>query len=137
MTDIKFMDLSQNDNPAITDSILIGNSTDGLKRTSAGNIAKLAPTDNLFHFEIVTGNNDPTKPDLGGCARVDIAAPDVPGYKFAFWLNPASDGNILPTYIDFPSSQQAILWIGFMSMQEVIATKVRATAVYVKSPTIG
>ena len=30
MADVKFMDLSQNDNPATTDSVLIGNSVDGL-----------------------------------------------------------------------------------------------------------
>ena len=29
MADVKFMDLSQNDNPATTDSLLIGNANDG------------------------------------------------------------------------------------------------------------
>lgn len=141
MADVKFMDLSQNDNPALTDSVLIGNSTDGLKRTSVEKIIKLASasTDNLFHFEEVVVNNDLNKPNPGSGddnnSSISITAPNVAGYNFAFWLEPSTQGSIWPSYIDHPSQPQARLWLVFPN-QVASAVTVVATAVYVKS-TIG
>ncbi|WP_405077242.1 hypothetical protein ACIUDV_05850 [Limosilactobacillus reuteri] len=64
MADVKFMDLSQNDNPATTDSVLIGNSTDGLKRTTVGAIGNLFAVKGLLHFETITGSTDPTNTNI-------------------------------------------------------------------------
>ena len=53
MADIKFMQLSENGNPATTDSVLIGNSQDGLKRTTLGTIGNMFAVHGLLHFENV------------------------------------------------------------------------------------
>lgn len=108
MADVKFMDLSENDNPATTDSILIGNSTGGLKRTSVGAIVNLFSLKGLFHFETVTAQTNPasTVP-----SNVSITAPDVPGYTFAFWLSPSPISHAYYSHVDPNNSQQADLWI--------------------------
>lgn len=108
MADVKFMDLSENDNPATTDSVLIGNSTDGLKRTSVGAIVNLFSFKGLFHFETVTAQNNPTSTTPNAVA---ITAPDVPGYTFAFWLAPSPVSHAYYSHVDPSNSQQADLWI--------------------------
>lgn len=131
MADVKFMDLSENDNPATTDSVLIGNSTDGLKRTTVGAIGNLFSVKGLFHFETVTGQTDPTKAAPANMSAT-ITAPAVPGYSFAFWLNSATDGTILTSYVLYPNSQQSDVWISIPD-GTTTPTKITATAVYVKS----
>ena len=56
MADIKFMDISENDNPATTDSILVGNQDNGVKRTTLGKIGDMFAIHNLIHTETVTVN---------------------------------------------------------------------------------
>ena len=108
MADVKFMDLSENDNPATTDSILIGNSTDGLKRTSVGAIGNLFAVKSLFHFELVTLHTDPA---ANPPHMTPINAPDVPGYTFAFWLAPSPIGNYYYSHINTPMDQHSHLWV--------------------------
>lgn len=91
MADVKFMDLSNNDNPATTDSVLIGNVSDGLKRTSLANIVNLAKISGpLLHQEYVEGSSNPTKSDADGNRYISITAPTVPGYTFLHWNSPAT-----------------------------------------------
>lgn len=132
MADIKFMDLSQNDNPATTDSVLIGNSTDGLKRTTVGAIGNLFSVKGLFHLETVTGQTNPTLTDPGANKNVGITAPDVPGYSFAFWLSSATIDTVMPNYVDYPNVQQAHVWVDTPNEMST-PVKVMVTAVYVKS----
>ncbi|MCG0810338.1 hypothetical protein IMAU10576_02469 [Lactiplantibacillus plantarum] len=132
MADVKFMDLSENDNPATTDSVLIGNSTDGLKRTSVGAIGNLFSVKGLFHFETVTGQTDPTQKALGANRIVTISAPAVPGYSFAFWLNSATIDNTMPSYVDIPNVPQSHVWVEFPDSWTT-PVKIMVTAVYVKS----
>lgn len=131
MADVKFMDLSENDNPATTDSVLIGNSTDGLKRTSVGAIGNLFAVKGLLHFEKITGQTDPAQTYPNNKCVV-IAAPDVPGYRFAFWLNSATVGSVVLNYVDNPNAQQANVWVD-ISSSATTPFKISATAVYVKS----
>lgn len=132
MADVKFMDLSQNDNPATTDSVLIGNSADGLKRTTVGAIGDLFAVKGLFHFETITGTNNPTSSDLEAKNSVPIQAPDVPGYTFAFWLAPSTRGSITPSYIEYANSNPAKVWLK-LSDGDVDPINIVAVAVYVNS----
>lgn len=132
MADVKFMDLSQNNNPATTDSVLIGNSADGLKRTTVGAIGDLFAVKGLFHFETVTGTTDPTNTNPGGNNSVAINAPDVPGYKFAFWLASSTRGHIIPSYIEYANTNPATVWLK-LSDNDVYPVGIVAVAVYVNS----
>lgn len=132
MADVKFMDLSQNDNPATTDSVLIGNSADGLKRTTVGAIGDLFAVKGLFHLETITGTNNPTSSDLEAKNSVAIQAPDVPGYTFAFWLAPSTRGSITPSYIEYANSNPAKVWLK-LSDGDVDPINIVAVAVYVNS----
>lgn len=131
MTDVKFMDLSQNDNPATTDSVLIGNSTNGLKRTTIGAIGNILAVKGLFHFEKLTVDTLPTS-DPSVYSASNIVAPVVPGYKFAFWLSSATVGIIYANYISNPLTNPTSVWlrVGDGSTEPI---KVSLTAVYVNS----
>lgn len=130
MTDVKFMDLSKNDNPATTDSVLIGNSTDGLKRTTVSAIGNLFAVKGLFHFERITGQTDPTA-IYPSNKSVGITAPNVPGYNFAFWLGSATVGNILSNYVENTIGQKTNVWVDLGTVTSPV--KITSTAVYVKS----
>lgn len=135
MTDVKFMDLSQNDNPATTDSVLIGNSTDGLKRTSLGAIGNLFSAKGLFHFETLTVH---TVPDPNASVAFPnhsiqgVTAPDVPGYTFAFWLSSATAGDIYASYFESPISKTTNIWL-IITDANTKAVNIVVNAVYVKS----
>ena len=132
MADIKFMDISENNNPATTDSILIGNKDNGLKRTSLGAIGDLFAVKGLLHFETITVTNNPTSPDPNAKNSVDIKAPDVPGYTFAFWLAPSTRGSVVPGYIEYADANPATVWLK-LSDSDVAPVNVVAVAVYVNS----
>lgn len=128
MADVKFMNLSENDNPASTDSVLIGNSTDGLKRTTVGAIGDLFAVKGLLHFETLQGQT----PTTGTTNCATLSAPNVSGYTFAFWLNPSTFGVIVPNGIDNPSSQNANLWFDAKDVATA-PIKFSIIAVYFKS----
>ena len=135
MADIKFMNLSENSNPSTTDSVLIGNAQDGMKRTSLGKIGDMFAVHGLLHFESVyTLITDAKKQSY------PITAPDVAGYTFAFWACPSSVGNALATYIESANSNPTYVWIPTETMQfEHFSdfvngkTQIGAVAVYIKS----
>ena len=135
MADIKFMNLSENSNPSTTDSVLIGNAQDGMKRTSLGKIGDMFAVHGLLHFKSVyTLLTDAKKQSY------QITAPDVPGYTFAFWTSPSSIGNSLATYIENAHASSTNIWIPTDTAQwqhfaDFIngRTQIGATAVYVKS----
>ena len=133
MTDVKFMNLSENDNPATTDSLLIGNASDGLKRTPVSAIGDMFAVKGLFHTETVIGNNDPTSTDVNTKLSIPIKAPDVPGYNFAFWLNPSTRGSIVPSYVEFANSNPAAVWLNPSLIDPTSPTTIVAVAVYVNS----
>lgn len=135
MADIKFMNLSENSNPSTTDSVLIGNSQDGLKRATLGTIEKMFAVHGLFHFEFVST----TLTDAKKQSYV-LTAPHIAGYTFAFWVCPSSIGNALATYIEHADANPTNIWIPTDTAQWVNfpnfidgRTQIGATAVYVKS----
>lgn len=137
MADVKFMDLSENDNPATTDSVLIGNASDGLKRTSLGNIVNLAKIAGpVVHLEYVEGTSNPAATDDTTKRTVNIQAPNVPGYTFVFWLSSATIGNVRPSYVEGPNQASTKVWIYYTQSEDIAGLgpiKICLEAVYVKS----
>ena len=132
MADIKFMDISENNNPATTDSILVGNKDNGLKRTSLGNLADMFAVHSLLHFEQIS--------TLFKAQTINysIEAPDIEGYQFAFWLSSSTAGWTGSTYIDSPTSKNANIWIANPSNADLSPFAngqncLTATAVYIKN----
>lgn len=135
MADIKFMNLSENSNPSTTDSVLIGNAQDGMKRTSLGKIGDMFAVHGLFHFEYVSTLLTDAKKQ-----SYTLTAPDVAGYTFAFWTCPSSIGNSLATYIEHADANPVNIWIPTETAQfQYFANfingknKIGATAVYIKN----
>ncbi|MQB64640.1 hypothetical protein [Limosilactobacillus reuteri] len=137
MADVKFMNLSENDNPATTDSVLIGNASDGLKRTSLGNIVNLAKIAGpVVHLEYVEGTSNPSATDDTAKRTIPIQAPEVAGYTFAFWLSTATIGGVRPTYVEGPNQSSTKVWIYYAPKEDltyVDPIKIGLEAVYVKS----
>lgn len=137
MADVKFMDLSENDNPATTDSVLIGNASDGLKRTSLGNIVNLAKIAGpVVHLEYVEGTSNPSATDNMAKQTVAIQAPEVAGYTFAFWDSSATLGSVRPSYVEGPNQPSTKVWICYAPGEDVTSigpVKIGLEAVYVKS----
>lgn len=106
MADVKFMDISENSNPATTDSILVANKDNGVKRTTLGTIGNMFAVKGLFHFENVT-----QPAPIGNRQKAQIEAPSVEGYKFVFWLNSSTVGFVEPNYIDNPTNSTAGIWV--------------------------
>lgn len=131
MADVKFMDLSENDNPATTDSLLIGNASDGLKRTPVSAIGNLFTVKGLFHFETISANNNPTGTDPNDKLKIPITAPTVPGYNFVFWLTPSSRGSITSGYVEYADTNPASIWLN--NPDNTVPTSMVVVAVYVNS----
>ena len=134
MADVKFMALSENENPATTDYVLTGNSTNGVKRTSLANLGKLFKTNGILHTEEVNGVTVPTDPNKKGF--VAIAAPVVEGYNFAFWINPRCVGNTLPVSLIQSVSETTGISVYFAPGEDIVGigpVNIAVTAVYVKA----
>lgn len=133
MADIKFMDISENDNPATTDSILVGNQDNGVKRTTLGKIGDMFAVHSLLHFEKLGITID--KP----VQNFKVNAPTVEGYNFAFWLSSASVGMTDGTYIEDPLNANTQIWFTQEALDSpnfasnVVGKSVQVIAVYVKS----
>lgn len=141
MADIKFMNLSENGNPATTDSVLIGNSQDGLKRTTLGTIGNMFAVHGALHFEQVSCNattaasqiTDPSATNRS--VSYPIQAPDVPGYTFKTWINSATNGFIGASYVASPLSSSATVWLSNAPVSSIRDSKnsVTAVALYIKN----
>ncbi len=133
MADIKFMDISENDNPATTDSILVGNKDNGLKRTTLGNLGKMFAVSKLIHIEVQQ------QPLVVNTDQYNFTAPDVEGYSFAFWLQTSTVSVIMPTYSEKPFSKSTSVFVTIQgdeyntSIQSAQYPVIQAVAVYVKN----
>ena len=137
MAALKFMDLYRNEHHATTDSVLIGNASDGLKRTSLENIVNLAKIAGpVLHLEYVEGTSNPSATDDMAKRSVNIQAPNVPGYTFAFWVSSATLGSVRPSYVEGPNVPSTKVWIYYAQDEDVASfgpIKIGLEAVYVKS----
>ncbi|EJN54706.1 hypothetical protein KUE03_03200 [Lactobacillus gasseri CECT 5714] len=140
MADIKFMNLSENGNPATTDSVLIGNSQDGLKRTTLGTIGNMFAVHGLLHFENVkvptsTASGQITNPAAQYWdASFQVTAPNITGYTFKCWIGSQTNGFVCGNYVADPLNPTALVWVNqFPTSQVQDANSVQATALYVKN----
>lgn len=141
MADIKFMDLSENGNPATTDSVLIGNSQDGLKRTTLGTIGNMFAVHGALHFERVAVHTNtaasqiPSSADSEYSVKYSIQAPTVSGYTFACWVASSINGFSRASYVDNPLGSDATMWIvnPLVSTIKDPNNVVNAIALYVKN----
>lgn len=141
MADIKFMDLSENGNPATTDSVLIGNSQDGLKRTTLGTIGNMFAVHGALHFERVSFHANTAASQIPSSAgteysvKYSIQAPEVAGYTFECWVATSVNGFCRATYVDDPLGSSATMWVVNPSVSSVKDPNamVSAIALYVKN----
>ena len=140
MADIKFMNLSENSNPATTDSVLIGNSQDGLKRTTLGTIGNMFAVHGLLHFESVkvptsSAASQITNPSAQYWdTSFQVVAPSVAGYTFKCWIGSQTNGFVCGNYVADPQNPTASVWVSqFPTSQVQDANSVQATALYVKN----
>ena len=142
MADIKFMNLSENGNPATTDSVLIGNSQDGMKRTTLGTIGNMFAVHDALHFEEVqvaanTAAGQITDPAAQNWnVKYDIQAPDVPGYTFKCWIASQTTGFSAGNYvINKLANLGAQIWVvnAFTTALGDPNNSVSALAMYVKN----
>ncbi|WP_289760467.1 hypothetical protein [Lactobacillus taiwanensis] len=142
MADIKFMNLSENGNPATTDSVLIGNSQDGLKRTTLGTIGNMFAVHGALHFEEIqvavnTAAGQITDPSVQAQSlKFDIQAPNVPGYTFKCWVGSQTNGFVCGNYIiNRLANPGAQIWVANVPTYVVgdANNTVTAVALYVKN----
>lgn len=141
MADIKFMNLSENGNPATTDSVLIGNSQDGLKRTTLGTIGNMFSVKGALHFEQIslvadTAASQITDPSATNfTVSYPIQAPDVPGYTFKVWIDSATNGFVNPSHIAGALFASSTVWLYNANVQNIRNSKysITAVALYVKN----
>lgn len=139
MADIKFMNLSENGNPATTDSVLIGNSQDGMKRTTLGTIGNMFAVHGALHFEEVsvltaTNSSQVTDPSVEIGLSYDITAPSVPGYTFKCWIGSQTNGFVGINYVINKLNMQAQVWTGSVGSNLTASNNsISATALYIKN----
>lgn len=141
MADIKFMNLSENGNPATTDSVLIGNQQDGLKRATLGTIGNMFSVHQALHFEEVsvltsTRADQATNPDTNTTIGVnfEVSAPSVPGYTFQCWIGSQTNGFASTNYMINKLNSNSQIWI--IAPEWAItnsSNSVSATALYIKN----
>lgn len=138
MADVKFNDLTVDENPATTDSVLAGNNQGGMKRVTLQKVADLFTISQLMHKEYVQGVTNPAATD-GTNTKVQITAPDVAGYTFAFWLTPVSLEQVRPLKIDSPDVFKTDIEVYYAPSEDIKAVgpvKVSAVAIYFKTANI-
>ena len=84
MADIKFMDLAENNNPALTDSILSGNTDSGITRITLETLQNaIVPKVGkpLLQYKTAVIN----AADFSSAGYAKVTAPVVAGYTFLCW----------------------------------------------------
>lgn len=141
MADIKFMNLSENGNPATTDSVLIGNQQDGLKRATLGTIGNMFLVHQALHFEEVSVQTS-TQSSLVASSDTNtkvgvpyaINAPAVPGYTFQCWISSQTNGFIDINHVVNKLTTNAQIWVcTYPKNITADGNSVSATALYIKN----
>lgn len=134
MADVKFMDISENDNPATTDSILIANSQNGVKRTTLGTLGNMFAVKGVLHIEKLRNKLQ------ANTTAYPITAPNVEGYTFAFWLASYTEGDVIMSYVDDPTASSTEIFFDhplqpaeIQGDQAIPTPFVTVQAVYIKA----
>lgn len=128
MADIKFMDISENDNPANTDSVLIANEENGVKRTALANLGKALGATNLLKFQRVSANLSTSTNNI-----YLLTAPEIPGYTFLFWLAPQITHINGLAHTDQPGNSSANFYVTVTDSKTDPNAEVAAYALYIKN----
>lgn len=129
MANVKFMDISETSNPSSDDSVLIGNTSNGVKRTKLSNLKQAVLPHGLFTMQGV-GVNLANK-DAGTTNQYSLTAPDVEGYKFAFWIAPQLTYVAGYATTNQPAKQTATFFANITSGSAQSSSEIVAYAVYV------
>lgn len=129
MANVKFMDISETSNPSSEDSILIGNASNGVKRTKLANLKQAVLPHGLFAMQGV-GVNLANK-DAGTTNQYSLTAPDVEGYKFAFWIAPQLTYVAGYATTNQPAKQTATFFANITSGSANSNSEIVAYAMYV------
>ena len=119
MADIKFMDLAENNNPALTDSILSGNTDSGITRITLETlqnaiVPKLAKP--LLKFEATAIN----AADFASAGFAKVTAPVIAGYTFLCWQSIAGINTSLHPVLPEPGKATTQVW--FTNMETDYST---------------
>lgn len=128
MADIKFMDISENDNPATTDSVLIANETNGVKRTALANLGKVLNTNGLIQLQRVA-----VKLSTSTNGQYQLTAPNVANYTFLFWIAPQISVLAGSAHTDTPQSSTAQFYTNITDSRTSPDAEVVCFAVYIKN----
>ena len=129
MANVKFMDISETNNPSSEDSVLIANATNGVKRTKLSNLKQAVLPHGLFAMQGIGVNL--SKPDTGTTNQYTLTAPDVEGYKFQFWISPQLTYVAGYATTNQPAKQSATFFANITSGSASANSEVVAYAVYV------
>lgn len=139
MADIKFMDLAENNNPALTDSILSGNTDSGITRITLETlqnaiVPKLAKP--LLKFESTAIN----AADFTSGGSAEVIAPVIAGYTFLCWQSVVGINTSLHPVFNDPDQATNRVWFtnvdtDYSTLQSEISSGknpwFRAWAIYV------
>lgn len=128
MADIKFMDISENDNPATTDSVLIANETNGVKRTALANLGKVLSTNGLIQIQRVA-----VKLSTSTNGQYQLTAPSVADYTFLFWIAPQISVLEGSAHTDTPQNSTAQFYTSITDSRTNPDAEVACFAVYIKN----
>ena len=139
MADIKFMDLAENNNPALTDSILSGNTDSGMTRITLETlqnaiVPKLAKP--LLQIKSTAIN----AADFTSAGYAKVTAPDIAGYTFLCWQSVVGVNTSLHPVSTKPDQAATQVWFAntetdYSTLQSEISSGkdpwFRACAIYV------
>lgn len=129
MANVKFMDISETNNPSSEDSVLIANDSNGVKRTKLSNLKGAVLPHGLFAMQGVAANL--SKPDTGTSNQYTLTAPDVEGYKFQFWIAPQLTYVAGYATTNQPAKQSATFFANITSGSAASNSEIVGYAVYV------
>lgn len=109
MADIKFMDLAENNNPALTDSILSGNVDSGMTRITLESLQNtIAPK--LEKPLLKIGSTVINAADFTSSGSAKVTAPDIAGYTFLCWQSVVGINTSLHPASTLPDQSTTQVW---------------------------
>ena len=109
MADIKFMDLAENNNPALTDSILSGNTDSGMTRITLESLQNtIAPKLKTPLLQIKSTVINAADFTSAGLAKV--TAPVIAGYTFLCWQSVVGVNTSLHPVSTIPDQAETQVW---------------------------
>ena len=110
MADIKFLDLAENNNPALTDSILSGNTDSGVTRITLETIQNaIVPKVGkpLLQYKATVIN----AADFSSAGNAKVTAPVVAGYTFLCWQSVVGVNTSLHPVSSDPDQATTQVWV--------------------------